>query len=343
MDNFLYILSKQSLVIERLHICTWSIDKKSYFTEYGLEIKRADLKKIELQIALPLPKQLDETNFKCLYNNIIDSENCRFIFNAEIKAISPINGQISFGTRIEFNNDRKITALPLDFSDNVLIDKDTNTLGITIDVSDTQISETIYVRFLIKTDQPAFAYEKKEVTRRIITHEIRVNECRTASNSVIRLQKKSYKPVSINKCFFFNIIPSTYGIDFIDSTKLKSIRGLEAMGFNRYLDSLKKEFDLSLSEHKYNIIFCKQENKDGSPTHYSFFSRYSKEYIGNVQIGVAISINILCGLLFAAGSLHEVDMTASFFCRIAVEYYAAFAILLGLILYLAYCRFLRKG
>ena len=99
MDNFVYILSKQpKITIERLHICTWSIERNTYFTEYGMEIKRGDLKKIDLQMALPLPQTLTDINFMCLYNNIINPENCRFIFNAEIKDISPINGQSPFGT-----------------------------------------------------------------------------------------------------------------------------------------------------------------------------------------------------------------------------------------------------
>ena len=343
MDNFVYILSKQpNLIIERLHICTWTIERNTYFTEYGLEIHRGDLKKIELQMALPLPEQLNKYNFKCLYNNIIDTENCRFIFNAEIKDISPINGQTPFGTRIDFNNDRKITALPIELLDNVKIDESTKTLSLSIDTSNEQISDTIYVRFLIKTEQSAFAYEKKEVTRMIITNEVRVNECRTASESVIKLQKKTYKPVVINRCFCFNIIPNSYSIDFIDDTKLKTIRGLEAVGFSRYLDSLKTEFNLSLKEHEYNIVFCKQENKENKPIHYSFFTRYSKEYIGNIQIGIAVAVNIFCSLLFAAGSLHKVAMDVPYWQRIVWEYYVAFAILIALIIYLLYCRFWKK-
>lgn len=336
MDNSLYILSKQpNLSIERLHICTWSLESNMFFTEYGLEIQRAGAKQIELQMVLPLPKQLDQENFKCLYTNITDSENCRFIFNAEIKVSSPINGNSSFGTRIEFNHDRRITALPLELNENVKLDTKTSTLCLMLNTTNDQITDTIYVRFLIKTEQPAFACEKKEVTRRIITNDIRVNECRTASNSVITLQRKSYNPVPINKCFCFNIIPNSYSIDFIDDTKLKTIRGLEAVGFNKYLGSLQEEYNLSLREHEYNIVFCKQENVP----HYSFFTRYSKEYIGSIQIGAAIASNILCSLLFAVGSLHEIEKNVPFWKRIAVEYYVALFILLVLIIYLLYCRF----
>lgn len=345
MDNFVYVLSKQQNVsLERLHICTWTIEKDVYFTEYGLEINKEKLKKLDFQIALPLPQTLDNSNFICLYKNIIDQENCRFIFNAGINDISPINGQSAFGTRLEFVNDRKITALPLELNDNVTLDNNSRTLHITIDTSDEQITDTIYIRFLIKTTEPAFSYEKKEITRRIITNEVRVNECRTASDVVVRLQKNSYCPVQINKCFCFHIVPNSYSIDFIDDKKLKTIRSLEAVGFNNYLGSIKNKFDLSLKEHDYNIVFCKQEKSpNDNLTSYSFFSRYSKEYIGNIQVGLAITVNILCGLLIASGGLHQTDYSAPFFQRIALEYYISAGALLTLIIYLLYCRFWRKA
>lgn len=340
MNNHIYILSKQpNLVVERLHVCTWSIEKDIYFTEYGLEIKRNQLKQFEIEMQLPLPNVLDENNFRCLYSNITNIENCRFIFNADIEKISPINGKEHFGTRIEFKNDRKITALPLDLNENVEINPKTKTLSIKFEALDNQITETIYIRFLVKTIDPAFSFEKKEITRRVVTYEVRVNECRTASESVINLQKKSYKTIPVNQCFCFHIISQSYSIDFIDDKKLKTVRSLEVTGFNDYLGDLRggglKSF---LKEHDYNIIFCKQNNmKD-----YSFFSRYSKEYIGNVQIGIAIAVNIICSLLFAMGNLHRIDMELSYWCRVTIEYYIAFIILMILIVYLLYCRFQKK-
>lgn len=344
MNNHIFILTKQvGLIIERLHICTWSIEKDTYFTEYGLEIERGQLRQFELQISLPLPPQLGKDNFRCLYKNIINQENCRFIFNADIKDLSPINGNSQFGTRIQFKNDRKITALPLDLNDSIMIDECTKTLNITLNTSNEQITDTVYVRFLIKTAEPAFSFEKKEITQCIITNEVRVNECRTASDDIIKLQKKSYEVVPVNQCFCFHIIPHNYKIDFIDDKKLKTVRSLEASGFNNYLGDIKGAFNLRLEEHDYNIVFCKQKNTDKEKSkNYSFFSRYSKEYIGNVQIGIAIAVNILCSLLFAAGTLHEVDMNQSYWCRIATEYYIAFGILIVLIIYLLYCRFWKR-
>ena len=345
MNNFVYILGKQDVTVERLHICTWTIEKDVFFTEYGIEINRGSLKKIDFQMALPLPEHLDNKTFISLYKNIIDSENCRFIFNADIKDISPINGQSAFGTRIEFVNDRKITALPLELNDNIEVEKKTNTLKITLDLSGDQITDTVYIRFLIKTTSPAFSYEKKEITRCIITNEVRVNECRTAPDEVIKLLKNSYNTIVINKCFCFHIIPGSYSIDFIEDKKLKTVRSLEAEGFNNYLSTIKKTINnMSIKENDYNIIFCKQE-KDSNVDipNYSFFSRYSKEYIGNIQIGLAIAVNIICGLLFAFGGLHPIDYSAPFLSRMAIEYYIAIVALVGLILYLIYCRYWRKA
>ena len=37
MDNTYYILSKDSLTIERFHFCTWDISKKPYI-EFGVEL-----------------------------------------------------------------------------------------------------------------------------------------------------------------------------------------------------------------------------------------------------------------------------------------------------------------
>ena len=73
---------------------------------------------------------------------------CHFEVDADVKELSPINGKAPFGTRIDFKNDRKITALPLELNENIKINPKTNTLNITLDTSDDQITDTIYIRFL---------------------------------------------------------------------------------------------------------------------------------------------------------------------------------------------------
>lgn len=333
MDNYVFVLGKQdNIILERFHICTWLLKNDAYITEYGLEIKRGLMKKLDIQIVLPITEDIDKSNFRCLFDNITNTKNCRFIFNSDIDRISPINGNPAFGSRIEFKNDRKITALPLKLDDNVKYDRDHKSVNLILDTSNEQISETIYVRFYIKTSKPSFAFEAKEITRKKITYDVRVNECRTAPESVIFFQNKQYKTIPINKCFCFHIIPNSYSIDFVESEKLKTIRSLEQAGFSNYLGDIASKENITLKEHEFNIVFCKKDNLQN----YSFFSVFSKEFIGDSQITLALAANILCGLLFAAGGLHKQtsDFTIPYISRISTEHWIALGILIVMIVYL---------
>ncbi|MDO5315503.1 MAG: hypothetical protein Q4F82_05290 [bacterium] len=333
MENFVYALGKQeNLKIERFHICTWLLKKETFITEYGLEINRGALKSLDIQIVLPITEDITNSNFRCLFENITNTKNCRFIFNSDIERISPINGNPSFGSRIEFKNDRKITAIPLSLGDNVNYDDKHKSIHLELDLSDDQISETIYVRFYIKTSKPSFAFEVKEITRKKIIYDVRVNECRTAPDTVINLQSRQYKTIPITKCFCFHIIPNSYNIEFVESEKLKTIRSLEQAGFSNYLGDIASKENITLKEHEFNIVFCKKDNLQN----YSFFSVFSKEFIGDSQITLALAANILCGLLFAAGGLHKQtsDFTIPYISRISTEHWIALGILIVMIVYL---------
>lgn len=329
MDNSVFILCKQNSVrIERLHICTWDIDDKQFFTEYGFEINRNSLKKLNVAIALPAIKSIDD--FKCLFQNISEINNCRFIFNSDIEEVKPINGNPRFGNNVTLTNNRQLAILPIQTD---LVTIDNNILKIELDIPD-QSYPTIYFRFLVKSEKKAFIYINKEISKKIINYDIRINECRTASPDVCNLQTKGYIPMPIQRCFCFHIIPNTYNIDFINSNKLKTIRSLEFVGFNQYLGEIKDTENISLKEHLYNIVFCKQENL----SNYSFFSVYSKDYIGDVQIILAIAANLICSLLFAAGALHTSisDPQKSYWERIPIEYWSAVGILILLIVYFGF-------
>lgn len=323
MNKSVFILCKQDKVsIERLHICTWSIMSDKFLTEYGFEIDRGNLKKLDLLVVLPAIDS--QKGFNCLYKNISDTDNCRFIFNADIKTAEPISGNTDFGIKFSFYNNREFTILPI--GDNFTL-KNKN-LQITLEIPE-QAGNIIYVRFLIKSIEPAFAYIQKGISKKIIHYDVRINECRNTTVDVINAQKHGYKFLSINRCFCFHIIPSTYNIDFINNNNLKTVRGLESINFNNYLKKLKQEEKINLKDYEYNIVFCKQEKKEN----YSFFSVYSKEYIGNSQITLALVINILCNLLFAAGGLHKKvgDFSLSYWKRIPVEYWIALVSLVLLV------------
>lgn len=332
MGNSVFVLCKQdnNVIVERLHICTWDINNNKHFTEYGFEIIRGPLRKLNIAIALPELKSLND--FRCLCSNVSDTNNCRFIFNSDIEEIKPINGNPTFGNNISLSNDRKIAILPINPD---LIALKNNILQIELEINE-QANETIYFRFLIKSDNPAFAFSKNTVSKKIINYDIRVNECRTASPEIARLQQKGYNAMQIKKCFCFHIIPNTYNVEFVNSNKLKTIRSLEQVGFNKYLGDLKDSEGISLNEHQYNIVFCKQE----SLSNYSFFSVYSKDHIGDAQVILALFANILCSLLFAAGNLHsKVSNTEiPYLQRVPAEYWIASAVLIVLMMYLLYIR-----
>lgn len=326
MENSTFILCKQEgVTIERLHICTWDLGGKKYFTEYGLEINRSVLKK--LSISIVLPEKITRDDIKCLAQNVSDTNNCRFLFNSDIENSTPINGNPAFGVNISLCRDRKLSILPIENC--IKLSKDKQCLQLDLDIPD-QAYSTIYFRFLIKSKKSSFSFEKKEISKKIINYDIRINECRTAPQGVNTLQRKGYYVVPIRKCFCFHIIPNTYNIDFVNSSKLKTVRGLELVSFDKYLGDTIKNEKISLKEDAYNIVFCKQENQPN----YSFFSTYSKDYIGDIQIILALSANILCSLLFAAGGLHSkvLDFTMPYWKRIPVEYWIAFAILVALLL-----------
>jgi len=319
MEESVFILCKQDEIsIERLHICTWSITSNKFLTEYGFEIDRGNLKKLDLLVTLPKIKSTADC--KCLYKNISNTDNCQFIFNADIEKTQPINGNPNFGTKFSFSNDRELTILPI--GDKLTL-KNKN-LQITLEIPE-QAGNIVYIRFLVKSVEPAFAYIQKGISKKIIHYDVRVNECRNITENVVKAQQSGYKFLPIRRCFCFHIIPSKYNIDFINSNNLKTVRGLESINFNNYLKQLKGDEKIELKEHEYNIIFCKQESKEN----YSFFSIYSKEYISNSQIILAITTNIVCSLLFAAGGLHTKvqDITSPYWQRVPVEYWIALVLL----------------
>lgn len=300
-NNSVFVLCKQEQVsIERMHICTWNLGKTVFFTEYGFEINRSALKSLDLNIVLP-NQGLEKKNFKSLFRNVSDTNNCRFIFNSDIEKTSPINGIPEHGINFDFCKSRKITILPICEDDESLSIQD-NTIKLQLSIPQ-QAYEVIYIRFLLKTSNAPYSFEKgNNFTKKIINYDIRINERRSSPQNVIDLQTKGYRLISIKRCFCFHIIPSSFNIDFVDGKKLKNIRGLEYSGFNNYLGDIKNDENITLKEAEYNIVFCKQEDSEN----YSFFSVFSKEYIGNNQIIIAITTNIICSLLFAFSSNTDV-------------------------------------
>ncbi len=335
MSTSIFILCKQKVAsIERLHIVTWDVEKKNYYTEYGMEIKRGSLKSLDIQISIP--SLSNKEDIYCLAGNLCNnSQSCRLIFNSDIENFSPINGRVDYGVNIKLKEDRAFTILPLngDFE----ISKET--MNLKIPEFSEQCKELIYIRFLVKSSTPPFRLIKKELTRKVINYDLRINECRTAPPSVIELQRKHYTFMSIEKCFCFHIAPISHSIGFLDSKKLKNIRELESKSFEEYLGVIAMKEGIHLSPNHYNIIGCKQEQS----VDYSFFMVFYKEYISNRQLAVAVFANILCSLLFALSAFRTERIEGvEWYKQLPIEYWFAIVVLIILVLYLFFSSKLSK-
>ena len=291
MNRNISILSKtEGVSIERLHIVTWDIKSKNYYTEYGLEINRGSVSAARLELRLSLPcLPSDSKDVISLDKNLSDIENCRFIFNSDVIRITPFGSGGVSGNTVTFAGDREITILSplgMEISEDIL----------KIEMSNLEtIGELVYVRFLVKSSQPPFQTKKNELSRRRINYDVRVNESRTASAGVKRLQKDLFSLMSVKSCFCLHIIPVEYSLGVIDSTKLKEMRELESESFEKYLGEIARKEEVVLKPSSYNIIFYKQKDREN----YSFFSVFYEETLTNTQLGIAIAVNIISTSLFA--------------------------------------------
>ena len=133
----------------------------------------------------------------------------------------------------------------------------------------------------------------------------------------------------VNKVFCLHAVPDNFVFSFVDSSKLKNIRKLESIAFQRYLPEIE-----GISKDCYNIMFLKDDNSDNKEG-YSLFTICTEETIGSQQIALAIGANILCSLLFALSSLRFIrNPNIEWYCQIPWEYWTALGILLILCIYL---------
>ena len=292
MNRNISILSKtEGVSIERLHVVTWDIKSKNYYTEYGLEINKGSGKTDELVLKLSLPcLPSNSGDIISLDKNLSDLENCRFIFNSDVRQVTPIGSGGVSGNIVAFKGGREITILS---SRSMEISKDI--LEIKISNLESIKGEIVYLRFLVKSSQAPFQTRKNEISRRMINYDVRVNESRTASEGVKQLQKDGFSFMSVKSCFCLHIIPVEYSMGVIDSTKLKEMRELESESFEKYLGEIAHKEGIKLKPSYYNIVFYKQ----GGRENYSFFSVFYEETLTNTQLGIAIAVNIASTSLFA--------------------------------------------
>lgn len=255
-----------------------------------MEIKRDSVESDELVLKLSLPcLPSNSEDVISLDKNLSDLENCRFIFNSDVRQVAPIGSGGVSGNTVTFEGDKKITILS---SQDMKISKDV----LEIKISNLKsIQGGVYLRFLVKSSQAPFQTKKNEISRRMINYDVRVNESRTASEGVKQLQKDGFSFMSVKSCFCLHIIPVEYSMGVIDSTKLKEMRELESKAFEKYLGEIAHKEGIKLKPSYYNIVFYKQ----GGRGNYSFFSVFYEETLTNTQLGIAIAVNIASTSLFA--------------------------------------------
>lgn len=291
MDNTYFILSDKAVAIERLHICTWDLKYNNAGIEIGIEFLTNPSKDVAFKLSLPFMDKADDA--KCLMESLIrDDDNSKFIFNDTIKANKPVNGDKRNGSLLEFENRKPLLVLPIKD-----IDKDNGILSFSVKGASLQYPN--YIRIYIQTSQSSLSVLKSGIAKTSHIYDIKINERRSLPTRVNDLINGGFKICNtIKQCFCFHVIPSSYGIAYVNSAKLKNIRILEANAFNRYLP-IKYKMD----NNDYIIVFNKVENvKEGT---YTFFSVFDEEIIGNQQIVLAIGANIICSLLFGLSSIKK--------------------------------------
>lgn len=71
MDNAYYILAKDNVSIERLHICTWEFPHESSFIEFGLEFPYESFVNDSIILYLAAPFIKEDYTVTCLMKTFL--------------------------------------------------------------------------------------------------------------------------------------------------------------------------------------------------------------------------------------------------------------------------------
>ncbi len=321
MDNTYFILSNKALIIERLHICTWDFIDTNAAIELGFEfMPNPYVKDVEIKLSLPFLRKTDKVT--CLMDSLIrDDDNSKFIFNDTVKANKTINGDKRNGAILEFKSRNSLSVLPIK-----QIKVEDGVCSFVIN----RINQTVknYIRLYIQTGVKHLAIVNNGIAQTSYIYDIKINESRNLPNHIHELLNNGYILCNkVKSCFCFHVIPSQYGISYLNTNKLKNIRVLESEGFNHYLPNTRK-----IQPNEFLIIFNKSEQSaDGS---YAFFSQFKKETIGNKQIILAIATNLICSLLFGISTLRDWQTGMEWYNKLPWEFWTAIVLLILFVLYL---------
>ena len=219
MNNSYYILAKEVIQIERLHICTWEFPNADSYIEFGMEFSYRSFTNDTLNIWLSVPFIKENDDVKCLLKNLADSANSRFIFNNIVSGISNIGADSRDGSVLHFEGRDSLTILPCK------IDVSSGLLKFTLNKPN-RYEGNLYFRVLVKHNG-TIAIKKSGIAQNTYIYDLKINETRNLPEDIYHLKSNENLQIcQIQNLFCLHSVPDDFEFSFIDSSKLKNIRSI---------------------------------------------------------------------------------------------------------------------
>ena len=280
-----YITSKNGSKILRLHLCSWLFKDGGEFLECGMEVALPkDEDSVELKVWIPWVTTSDL--LQDLYPSLKDATNTKFIFNDNVESTHfPKDGE-SVGVVFDFGGRGKLAILPCKLT---VVGDGYVLVKANLPKDRSKFGDSFYVRFLIKATSGLFSFRQQGISKSIYSYDLKVNEHRNCPD---KLKPSVDQFCNVETVFCLHIIPSACSLAFLSPNTFKSVRILEKGAYEKYANPMK---GLPKIEDKDLMVVF---NKDRARSSYSFFSVFEKESIGNAQVIMAISLNILVSSFF---------------------------------------------
>lgn len=285
-EHSYFVTAKERYDIERLHLCSWFFSDNSEFLECGMEVCCHQTSgDVQLKIWVPWIREGDD--LQDLYISLKEAANTKFIFNENVKSTSYFKDGDKVGVSYAFVNGNTLTVLPCRLSAgngfiNIVV-------SLPVETESTKIGGRFYIRFLIKATDRLFSFRQQGISKSIYSYDLKVNEPR---NCPADLKPSVDLMCNIQNAFCLHIVPSVFSLAFLSQTCFKNVRILEKGAYEKYvqpMNGVPKIVDNDLM-----VVFNKASGKES----YSFFSVFERESIGNSQVVMAVSLNILVSSFF---------------------------------------------
>ena len=280
-----YITSKNRQKIRRLHLCSWLFNDGGEFLECGMEVALSGNEDaVELKVWIPWVTQSDL--IQDFYPSLKETANAKFIFNDNVESAHfPKDGE-SVGVVFNFVGRMKLAIVPCS---QIAVGDGCVLVKVNLPKDRSALGESFYVRFLIRATSGLFSFHQQGIAKSIYSYDLKVNEPRNCPD---KLKPSVDQFCNVETVFCLHIIPSVCSLAFLSPNTFKNVRILEKGAYEKYANPMKglpRIVDKDLM-----VVF----NKDEGKSSYSFFSVFEKESIGNAQVIMAISLNILVSLFF---------------------------------------------